>query len=181
MEQEAALIARLQEDDKSALATVYTAYREAFVAYARQYELEEADCLDIYQDAIIAVYQNLVTKKITLQNSTLKTYLFGIGKYKILDRLKANKQLFALKNTAHDYEIVEEKTMELTLEQQQLATYFGHLGKRCQAILKMYYYQNWSIKEIVQWSHYKDENTVKSHKSRCLKQLKSIIKENTNK
>ena len=175
MEDEAALIARLHKDDKKALEEVYMRYRVAFSAYAQKYNLEQADILDVYQDAIISMYQNLVEKQVRLRDSSLKTYLFGIGKHKILDHIKANKKLYRLKNNPIAYEEINIETFELTIEQQQLAKYFRRLGESCQEILRMYYYRNWSIKEIVDWSHYKDENTVKSHKSRCLKKLRNSI------
>jgi RNA polymerase sigma-70 factor (ECF subfamily) len=169
---------RLRNDDKTALEEVYLSYKDAFVSYGLRFNLDREDLIDVYQDSVIAMYQNFTTKKTQLEKSSLKTYLFSIGKHKIFDRLKERKQFVGTILTEDDYEeiILEEK--EISKEQAQLRKYFGHLGESCQQILKLFYYRGLTMKEIVEQTHYKDENTVKSHKSRCLKKLIELIKPN---
>ncbi|KAB8155032.1 sigma-70 family RNA polymerase sigma factor [Kordia sp. TARA_039_SRF] len=167
---------RLRNDDKKALEEVYVMYKEAFVNYGLRFNLDREDLIDVYQDSVIAMYQNFVTKKTQLDNSSLKTYLFSIGKHKIYDCLKERKQFVGTVVVEDDYEEVNLEENALTKEQQLLRQYFTHLGESCQHILKLFYYRSLSIKEIVQQTQYKDENTVKSHKSRCLKKLIALIK-----
>ena len=158
---------------------VYLSYKEAFINYAKQYDIDRDTILDIYQEAIIAMHQNFVTKQTVLKNSTVKTYLFGIGKHKIYDYLKANKKMFALTDTS--LQAVTEINIEdevLTVKQELLKLNFKKLGDSCKEILKLFYYRGFSIKDIVFHTHYKDENTVKSHKSRCLKKLTTFIHKN---
>ncbi|PTX62207.1 RNA polymerase sigma-70 factor (ECF subfamily) [Kordia periserrulae] len=168
---------RLRNDDKKALEEVYVTYKEAFVNYGLRFNLDREDLIDVYQDSVIAMYQNFVTKKTQLDNSSLKTYLFSIGKHKIYDRLKERIQFVGAVVVEDDYEEVNLGESTLTKEQQLLRQYFSRLGESCQQILKLFYYRSLSIKEIVQKTHYKDENTVKSHKSRCLKKLIALIKQ----
>ena len=168
---------RLRNDDKKALEEVYVMYKEAFVNYGLRFNLDREDLIDVYQDSVIAMYQNFVTKKTQLDNSSLKTYLFSIGKHKIYDRLKERKQFVGAVVVEDDYEEVNLDENALTKEQQLLRQYFKRLGESCQHILKLFYYRSLSIKEIVQQTQYKDENTVKSHKSRCLKKLIALIKQ----
>lgn len=166
---------RLRQNDANAFEEVYLKFREEFINYGTRYNLTNEELLDIYQDTLIAMHQNFVIKQTVLKSSGLKTYLFGIGKNKIFNRLKELKKLCVSEKEPIRYEeiIFEEKT--ITEEQELLAKNFDTISESCQEILKMYYYRNLTIKEIVQLSHYKDENTVKSHKSRCLKRLKSLI------
>ena len=60
--------------------------------HIRAIQQEKDDLIDIYQDSVIAMYQNFTTKQTRIENSSLKTYLFSIGKHKIYDRLKERKQ-----------------------------------------------------------------------------------------
>ena len=166
---------RLRQDDKKALEEVYKKYREAFIQYAKRYHLRSEELLDIYQDAVIALHQNFVMKQLHLEKTSLKTYLFGIGKNMIFNRLKAaNKEKVLAEVPDEVEEVVWEKDSP-TEEQRLLAQHFGQLSSSCQEILKMFYYRSLTVKEIVQLSHYKDENTVKSHKSRCLKKLIQLV------
>ena len=69
----------------------------------------------------------------------------------------------------------EMESHEPNLKQKLIAKHFKDLSPSCQKILNLFYYRGWSINEIVMGTEYKDENTVKSHKSRCLKGLKEKI------
>ncbi len=166
---------RLRQDDKKALAEVYKKYREAFVVYARRFSLNREELLDIYQDAVIAMHQNFVMKQLYLENTAIKTYLFGIGKYMIFSRLREVAKVEEVAEIPDEIvEVIWEKESP-TEEQRKLSHCFGQLSPSCQEILKMFYYRGLRVKEIVELSHYKDENTVKSHKSRCLKKLVQLV------
>ncbi len=174
---EADLLKRIQQDDKKALEEVYLLHQTAFLHFAQSFSLRREDALDIYQDSIIALYQNIVIQQRLPINSSLKTYLFGIGKHKIYDWFKARQKTHRLIDEGGG---VEEMALPgdegPTEEQERLARHFAQLSESCQNILRQFYYRGWTIKEIVTHTHYKDENTVKSHKSRCLKKLMELIK-----
>jgi RNA polymerase sigma-70 factor (ECF subfamily) len=72
---------------------------------------------------------------------------------------------------------VEEEYKEegISTEQKLLTKHFKNLSESCQEILRLFYYRGLTVQEIVDGTHYKDRNTVKSHKSRCLKGLKEKI------
>ncbi|MGB3591024.1 MAG: sigma-70 family RNA polymerase sigma factor [Nonlabens sp.] len=172
------LVDRMHRDDVTALDEVYRTYRDGFINYALRYELDYSDIEDVYQDCIIAVYQSFVIKKIVLKSSSLKTYIYGIGKNMIYTRFSKKVHTVDFVNDImyNDYPAPQE---ELTLEQQLLAKHFNTISSSCQEILKLFYYRGLSVKEIVNATNYKDENTVKSHKSRCLKGLKQKIATNS--
>jgi RNA polymerase sigma factor (sigma-70 family) len=172
-EKQSSLQERMRQDDKTALDFIYRAYKNGFINYASKYELSREDLEDVFQDAVIAVYQNFAIKKTVLKSSSLKTYLYGIGKNMIFTRFK--KQIKTVE--VIDDIITEEKLedQEPTLEQHLLAKHFKSLSTSCQEILKLFYYRGLNVREIVTSTDYKDENTVKSHKSRCLKGLKEKI------
>jgi DNA-directed RNA polymerase specialized sigma24 family protein len=44
-------------------------------------------------------------------------------------------------------------------------------------VLKLFYYNGFTLEEIQQHLNYGNYNTVKSQKSRCLKNLKDLINE----
>jgi RNA polymerase sigma-70 factor (ECF subfamily) len=166
----------LRSDNKKALETIYVAYKNEFLNYAKKYGLDRSNALDIYQDAIIAMHHNFVSSKLVLTSSSIKTYLFGIGKFKILKKLKeANKQVTVVTE--------EEAYTEITIEESApsersrvLSTHLDAISESCRKVLELFYYRNLTVDEIVQLTEYKDGNTVRSHKSRCLKRLKSMFK-----
>ena len=83
-DKEIELQSRLRADDKDALETVYLAYREEFVNFSKRYKVVGHDALDIFQDSVIVLHQKFVSSQLVLESSSVKTYLFAIGKNKIL-------------------------------------------------------------------------------------------------
>lgn len=164
----------LRLGNKKVLESIYIEHKKAFINYGKGFNISEDSLLDTYQDAVISLFQNFEMKQLVLESSSVKTYLFGIGKFMILSELKQRKRPFIEVNDG--YVEVEIEPQEQTIESKKLSKGFDSLGEKCKEILRLFYYRNLSISEIVRVTHYKDENTVKSHKSRCMKQLKELIK-----
>ena len=168
------LLQRLQQEDKQALEEVYLAYQHDFLRMARKNGLRQEDALDVYQDVVIDFYQQLLNGASTI-NSSIKAYLLGMGRFKCYKRLSQQRQ---------ELPLVADRIMEspvaqapnLTEEQEQLRIGFSRLSPSCQEVLRMFYYRGLSLSDIVEQTQYNNTNTVKSHKSRCLKRLSELIK-----
>ncbi len=168
-------IRRIQKNDESALTEIYDTFFDSFIKYFKKYGLNLHEIEDAFQDTIIALFQNIVKGNLKTLEGSIKTYIWGIGKHKVVDIIR--------KNTKKDFEIPKDniepfEIAESTLTQNQLLLqkHFKSLGDSCQKILKYFYYEGLTIQEIQLISEYKDENTVKSTKSRCIKQLRNLIK-----
>lgn len=174
----------LRKGSESVLKKVYEENRDKFLNYARRFSLSEDENIDIYQDAYVIFYDNVMSGKIESFTSSISTYLFGIGKYLIFDQMRKNKKTvgsnYDLSMVGESDELVSTFEMErpgLTTEQQLLQQYFGTLGKKCQELLTLFYYRGFTIQEIMEAGGYNSENVVKSQKSRCMKTLKERINE----
>jgi RNA polymerase sigma-70 factor (ECF subfamily) len=167
------LYERLKKGDESALTEVYDTYKSEFLNFFKKYNIDKDSVLDIYQESVIVVYQKIMLENFELTSSSLKTYIYGIGKNKVYDFFK-RKAIYT-----DDLQHLKSKD-EFTIEEepnlyvQNLAKNIKLISDSCQRILKLFYYRGLTIKDIVQHTDYKDENTVKAHKSRCLKKLKDL-------
>ncbi len=174
------ILITLKKGHHQSLEKIYTDYRAAFLQFAKKYDLDSDSLIDIYQDAFIALREHAISGKLDEIKSSVKTYLFSIGKYMIYDHLKKQKKTVSYEDTighkeASDLtEVFQEPT--LTTEQQLLRQHFRNLGKRCQEMLTLFYYRGLTIDEITESLGYENKNVVKSQKSRCLKSLKELIK-----
>ena len=72
------IIKLIKSGDQLVLKKIYDDNREAFIKFSRKYNIESYDAIDIYQDAIIVFYENIVNGKITDLSSKISTYLFAI-------------------------------------------------------------------------------------------------------
>lgn len=172
------LLQTLQTQGSKALEQLYVSCREDFVAFGRRYSMSEADILDVYQDAIIVFFENVNSGKITQLSSTIKTYLFSIGKYKLIDKFKQNGRVIkteVLENIEAPLDNTFEEQINLNHRQHQLKDAINELGGQCKELLILFYYRQYSIDAIQAEMDYKNGNVVKAHKSRCMKSLRVII------
>jgi len=172
----------LKTGQDSVLKVVYEENRPKFLNFAKRYDLREEDVVDIYQNAFMAFYDNVMNGRIKEFTSSISTYIISIGKYQVFDALKMRKRTLdkgfdvtLIQEIDEDISHLEIETDALTTEQKKLYEHFGELGKKCQELLTLFYYRGFTINDILKHSDYASENVIKSTKSRCLKNLRERI------
>ena len=161
---------------------LYYGHRDPFFNFGKKYGLDYDDIADIYQEAFIALREHAINGKLDDLKSSVKTYLFGIGKFKIYDRLKELNQNSSV-NLANTIDNIVKiapfdlEKSEPTREQKLLRKHFKTLGKKCQEVLTLFYSRGLTIDEIVEFTTYRSSSVVRSQKSRCIKTLKKLIQE----
>ena len=163
---------------EESIRTFYRDHRNEFIHYGLKHNIDKENLIDIFQDIVIIYFEQKESGKINNLRCTEKTYLFSLGKYKIIDFLRRNSRTI---NVTHDQlpdESVDPKIINevgLTDHQKLLAAGMEQLGKKCREIIFLFYYQQLSIVEIAATMGYKTENVVKANKSRCMKTLRQIV------
>ena len=179
----ATLYSELLAGDMRGFRQHYDAYRTAYVNFARRYTEDEELIADSYQDAFIVLYENVVEQKVTELNSSLKTYVFSIAKYSLFAKLRSRGKEIVMddlspvinENARSQVDQMDDPRLD------QLREGMKNLSEGCRKILTLFYYRRYSIDAIMHEMSLKNENTVKAHKSRCLKKLKDgILKGNQN-
>lgn len=177
------IIAEILHGRETALRRIYPLYALEFKAWARRYvQCSEADLTDAYQEALIAFYRNIVTGRLAILNSSLKTYLFAIGYRQLRRAIQHNSQNKLVSEIAdidlpHDPHflqlLIEDE--EYQAQRQYLAEAVAQLSPSCQQVLELFFYQGYSIPQIKEVLNYQSENSVSVQKSRCLKSLRDIL------
>lgn len=147
-----------------------------------------ADAENLYQDAFIAVYDNLSAGKV-YENTNWSAYITTIGMNLAskLWRKDGKTNSFASVTEEKDstnslaYR-VDEILKILPFEEEEplfknknaqalLGEELIHVPEPCNSILFLYYYNNLSMVEIAERTGYKNATTAKSKKSQCMKDL----------
>lgn len=171
-------ISKIKEEGNEALGKIYIEYRDEFISWLiKQYRCDFETAKDIYQLAIIIFYDNVRLGKLTELRSNLKTYLFAIGKNKYYEHLKKNSKFiptedFHTESASNGEEIQEKQEKEIQLE--QLDESLTALGDPCKTLLKLFYYEKKSMDEITKILDYKNRETTKNQKYKCLNRLRKI-------
>jgi RNA polymerase sigma-70 factor (ECF subfamily) len=127
------------------------------------------------------VYDNIHAGKLDTLQSSLKTYLFGIGKnlvwqqYRNSHREQAIGAEFYLQNYLQQ-DIDAENSTEVNLA--IVSRSFDQLGEPCHELLDQYYFKRKSMEEICSKMGYKNPETAKNQKYKCMERLRKMAFEN---
>ncbi len=174
---EALIIQEIKNGNKKELADIYRAYRNEFVSWAsHHYQCTTEEARDIYQASIIIFYDNIVKERLQHLNGSVKTYLFAIGKNKIMELRRADKKISTTEVENMDIEEVkngeaEQKELHLQIIQKCLEK----IGDPCKTMLELYYFHGTGLQELAEKLHYKNSDTAKNLKSRCLLRLREMV------
>lgn len=178
-ESENQIIQEIRAGNKSKLEEVYTAYRDEFFKWSiKNHQLNEEDAKEIYQLTMLIFYENIIQDKLTEIKSSLKSYIFQIGKYKIYDKNRKKENAVSpvdsyILNLPEDADLNEKEEKEIRLE--KISNGMKILGQPCASILEMFYYLSRSMEEIATEFNYKNVATAKNQKYKCLKRLIKIV------
>lgn len=156
---------------------VYFIYRNEFIHWSmNKYGISENTALDDYQDSITILFEKIINGSIGEIESSLKTYLFGIGKNRIRqglvsaerkekhgDNLAEHYRFLSTNNEANDiYLRAKEATKKV----------FETIGEPCKTILRKFYFEKLSMQEIASDMNYKNEGVARTTKKRCLEKIR---------
>lgn len=168
------VIQEIKAGSEAALVDTYTLYRDEFMAWSvRHYSISDELAKDVFQDAIIDFYQNIQSGQLEVLNSSVKTYLFQIAKYKIINLLKRDRRQTYLEDTklinSESQDYMQDQEIKYKLEDITIA--MSNLPADCQRLLKLYYFKEYDMPSIARELNYKNSDTAKSKKSVCMKKL----------
>ncbi|APQ16721.1 RNA polymerase sigma factor [Maribacter hydrothermalis] len=141
-----------------------------------------AEAKDIYQEAFIAVWENVQDNKFSPKNSTaLNGYIYTIAKNKWLDQLKSTYFKKTHKLDKYDHKLksepdteFEENELEQDSKINKVVVQFKAIGKECQQLLTVFYYDNKPLKEIAAKLKLTEAST-RNKKYRCLEKLRALV------
>jgi RNA polymerase sigma factor (sigma-70 family) len=169
------IIQGLIAHDNKTLKYVYEQYMPAIKAYVQRNGGNEDDAIDLFQDGLMALYNNIVSKGYEKKEHTkLSTYFVQICKYKWLDnrksaRVKRNEAIDSRDFEMNDPGISE--SIEQAEKHKQLHQLIDLLGTKCKELLSLFYWEELSIAEIAEKQNM-EAASVKNGKYRCMQKLK---------
>jgi RNA polymerase sigma factor (sigma-70 family) len=172
-------IAATRKGDLSWFDQFYLENKDAFHKWALgEFSLPEEDLRDVYQQAVVIFYENLLDEKLTDLNSSTKTYLFGIGKNLLLKRLNKNEIEYRHMNKLMEHWLFHDVELpDHSFTIQKVKKELIEMKEPCHSILEMFYLENMDLEAISGKLGYRSSDVVKTQKSRCLKNLRTKLSE----
>ncbi|MDF9797963.1 RNA polymerase sigma factor (sigma-70 family) [Catalinimonas alkaloidigena] len=172
------IIASIREGDDQLVSHTYSKYRKPFARWVmKKYHCDEDNAIELYQLAFTTFYDQVMSDKLKFITASLKTYIFGIGKNKFYQQERENRRF--------DHNIDEMKVHDNGEASQQnhekenqfiaIEKAMQKLGNPCKSILYLYYYEGRSMDEIAKKLDYKNADTAKNQKCKCMCRLRKML------
>ena len=176
------LIAAIREKKtlNQAILSIYQQYSDTVSSFIIHYGGSEQDAQDVFQETVVAFIDIVKNGKFRMEAS-IKTFLVSIGRNIWFNELRkkerSGQREKTYENTRNQKEMdVSEYIGDRELKQ-QLSELLSQLGEPCRKILLLFYYENLSMKEMLDHLPYENEQVIRNKKYKCLLQLTEIIKD----
>jgi RNA polymerase sigma factor (sigma-70 family) len=177
---DAELVANLRSGNRidETIKRIYREYFDGLSWYVFNNNGSRQDAEDIFQEVVID-FIDLVQKDKFRGESTIKTFLFSLTRHLWLNELKRRNRALAreekyqkgqVESAADVGDLIGDREAK-----QQVMGLVAQLGETCKKILVMFYYENASIKDMLEVLDYENEQVVRNKKYKCMKQLEEII------
>ena len=188
------LIFKIKEDSE-ALGIVYKKCKSSALQFLRKINYQANDRIDIediFQDAIIVLYENITNRDFKLaSNTSLQTYLNSVCRNQFLKKIGNNKTIELNDNkdtyddeqddsmrfnplitdslddfednTDHQYNAIEKALLKMKAA-----------GGHCYELLTLFWYHRKSMIELTEIFGYTNSANTKNQKAKCQKRLEKM-------
>jgi RNA polymerase sigma-70 factor (ECF subfamily) len=174
------IIQKIRSGGQTELGMIYEEHRTEFLQWiTKEFSCSMDDGKDIYQLVILIFYDNIKKGKLEFLVSSVKTYLFGIGKNLAKDNMRKEKKFKPINQEKWIKEyLIDEPDQALdenifTMAKKALEK----LGQPCQRLIELFYYENKNMQEITEAMQYKNPETAKNQKCKCMARLRKLVDE----
>ena len=179
------ILESIKRGEPKVLEKLYDDIRQPFLVWASQlYQSETEDAVEIYQKAYTILYMNVRNGKLTSLTSSVKTYLFSIGKnlFREKFRNKHNRlvNIDDVSNTTSFNAEVDAHVLdayESTHQKELVRKLLAEIGDPCSTLLELMFIKGYSAEAVVREMNYSDERVVRKRKSLCLKKMREMVAE----
>jgi len=157
---------------------LYKDNRAIFLQWVeRNHNLSKEEALDIYQNTMIALFENVKHGRIKELSSSISTYIFGIAKNLIYKYHRKNELInrHEVRLNEH-YKFIALDVKEAESNQPKVISKLEGMKEPCRTLLRLCYVEGLKLSLITDKLGYANVDVVKTQKSRCLKKLKEIFR-----
>jgi RNA polymerase sigma factor (sigma-70 family) len=181
----------LIKEDQDYLGVVYKKSKEYCISFMVKMSSSSKldDLNDIFQDAIIVLYEKIVSDNFEL-TSSIQTYLNSVCRFQLLNKFKYDKKVvnqedgtsfdITNKNLQFDTAVTDvlepienEKEIQFKAIEEALLV-IKEAGGKCYELLTLFWYQKKSMDYISDYFGYTNSSNAKAQKYKCQKRLEKL-------
>ena len=167
----------LKERDTKVLDYIYERYYPQIRTFISNNQGSDEDAKDVYQDALLVIYQKAIKNNLTLSCS-FNTYLFSVCRLLWLKQLELSRQQQTVTDDPFEFIELDSRVLEISEMNERYKLYqdhFNQLSYSCQKVMELFL-AGIPLKEIANILGFKSEQYAKKRKHQCKEKLISSIK-----
>lgn len=174
------LVQGILAHDDSALLYLYNSLYGKVEAFVLKNNGSIVEAKDVFQEGVIALYQNLESGRYQVSPSTrLSSYLFQICKFQWYSVLRSSHKKMMIGSVDNQEPGAYDRGFDIDItdwdENKFVRDAIDKIGDSCKHLLLSFYYYEKSMNEIADGLGQRT-NSVKNAKYRCMQKLKELIK-----
>lgn len=177
LEDNAPLFKAFKTKNDPIIAIYYKGLKSEFIKNLRtRYNCIPPDYLDdIYQDSFIELGEQIISGKLTEEKLTVPigAYLYGIGKIIAHNYVKNEEVVLDDVDIMH---VTDNDSLFTKDDRELIREYVERIAEPCLSVLRMFYFEEYTMFSIAKLMKYKSEDVAKTRKNKCMTRLKEIIK-----
>jgi RNA polymerase sigma factor (sigma-70 family) len=162
-----------------AILSIYRQYSDLVSSFLISYGASEQDADDVFQETVIA-FINIVQNDKFRMEASIKTFLVSVARNiwrnEQKKRLRTDFREQRFESGRPQSEDGINEWINESEKKKQLRDLVDKLGEPCRKLLMLFYYEGLSIKEMLNYLPYENEQVVRNKKYKCLQQLTEIMK-----
>lgn len=177
------IIEGIKNFDDIAARSLYNSHKDYCLRFMNKMYFDEEGNKDIYQDSVIVFIEKIRDRKLTLENTSIQTYLNSVCRNQVLVRLKQKNKPVLIDDWGNKYndkytdwfdEQAEIKTdrIKIIMEELQL---MKDKGQVCYELLRKAFFENKTMEAIATSMNYTNADNAKNQSYRCRERLKKQV------
>lgn len=151
-------------------------YERAFPLFARfagKLQAPFSDAQDIFHDALLIYYQK-ITQDDLVPATSPEAYVLGIAKHLWIKKFKGDKNKISLDSVEAAYQLPADHVP--SVNDLRVLRFLEASGKKCLELLRNFYYEKKSLRQLAVTLGYSNERSVAVGKFKCLAKMRAAIK-----
>ncbi len=132
------------------------------------------DAEDIFQDALIIYFEKINNNELNVATSS-EAYILGITRHLWIRKFEKSKSTVSLNALEKTLSIPE--NFYPSINTVRLLDFLESTGRNCLELLRIFYFEKFSMKELSSRMGYRSEHSATVQKYKCLEKLRTSIKQ----
>lgn len=170
---------RTKINPNQAISQLYSQHYGMLEHYILQNSGSDDDAADLIQEVML-VFIKLITEEKYRGEASIKSFLYSICRNLWITELRKRKSTAA----RHDRYEGEKDQLDSNISEQISRTenlkfvidLFEKLGEKCKQILTLFYFEEYSMKEICEKMDFSSDQVLRNKKYKCLQSLTDQVK-----